>query len=389
MWQQTLDGTNSARIRELKRSDNAQPRPNIANRLERSPTKSRLQRSEKTHIDDYHDFDEAEEGSLNLTSNSQPNIALGPVVQISQHSSFDRGQYLRYHSSVSVYSLYSSAPPHADSGLGESSPPPEALDSSKSDLGGIVPDSQSLLGSSSYRPTASTSEDTDRLHQRGHRNSSLHCSLGSAVETLENSDLFETFSDSIRNSSGIYVAESPESRFWSQRSTSVPAQGVTATASSDSSSVGLLACLNRSTSDPSPLVYGTPEGLFDTLGGHLNPRQRVVSGNKRGSVVLDSENDQEVEGIEPSNPSESYSQVCVVMKITHSIILSLPRPRAKCQELQLETGVLPPILFFSFVFLILFPQNVVPKYFILTQSMKSHFQSQLLLLQYLSQVRQP
>ena len=317
-----------------------------------------MKRSDRTHTDDYHDSDEAEEVSLNLTSNSQPNIALGPVVQISQHSSFDRGQYLHYHSSVSVYSLYSSAPPHADSGLGESSPPPEALDSSKSDLGGIVPDSQSLLGSSSYRPTASTSEDTDRLHQRGHRNTSLHCSLGSAVETLEDSDLFDTFSDSIQNSSGIYVAESPESRFWSQRSTSVPAQGVTATASSNSSSLGLLACLSRSTSDPSPLVYGTPEGLFDTLAGHLNPRQRLVSGNKRGNVVLDSENDQEFGGNEPSSPSESSSQVCVVMKINHSLNhLILTKTTSKISRIAIRA----PHPFPPFFWLFSFFNSVHPK----------------------------
>lgn len=293
---------------------------NIATRLDRSTTKSRPERSDRTHAYDCHDLDEVEEDSLNLTSNLQPNIALDPVVQISQHSSFDRGQYFHYHSSVSVYSLFSSAPPHADSGLGDSSPPPEALESSKSDLEGIVPDSQSLLGSSSYRPTASTSEDTDCLHQRDNRNLSPHFALESTGETLENSDLFETLGDPIQDSSGIYVAESPESRFWSQRSTSVPVQGVTATSSSNSSSAGLLACLTRSTSDPSPLVHGTQESLCDTLAGHPNPRQRLVSGNKRGNVVFDSENDQEVDGIELSSPRESYSQVCVIVKIIHSLI---------------------------------------------------------------------
>ena len=283
MWERTLDESKSVRIQKSKRSNNAdptdtlQPRSNIADRLKESTTKSRLERSDRTQINEYHDLDEFEEDSLHLTSNSQPNIALAPVVQISQHSSFDRGQYLQYHSSVSVYSLFSSAPPHADSGLGESSPPPEALESSKSEFEGIVPDSQSLQGSSSYRPTASTTEDTSRLHQHDHRNLSIHCSFDSIGEPLENSDLFETLGDPIEDSSGknIYVAESPESRFWSQRSSSVPVQGVAVTSSSNSSSGGLLACLTRSTSDPSPLVYGTPESILDTLPGHPNHRQRV------------------------------------------------------------------------------------------------------------------
>ena len=326
MWRRTRNEINPARVQILQRCDKADPTntlqsgPNIANRLERSTTRIRLERSDRTQIDDYDDLDEAEEDSLNLTSNSQPNIALNPVVQISQHSSFDRGQYLQYHSSVSVYSPFSSAPPHADSGLGESSPPPEALESSKSDFEGIIPDSQSLLGSSSYRPTASTSEDTDRLHRHDSRILSLRCSLESTGETLETSDLFETLRDPIQDSSSIYVAESPENRFWSQRSTSVPVQVVRATSSSNSSSAGLLACLTRSTSDPSPLVYGTQESLFDTLAGHPNPRQHLVSGYIRGNIVFDSENDQEVEGIELSNPSESHSQVCVLVKINHLLI---------------------------------------------------------------------
>lgn len=344
MWRRNLDESNSARISISKRLSNAdptntlQPGSKIADRLERSTTKPGQEGSDRTQIEDCRELDEAEEDSLNLTLNSQPNLALDPVVQISQHSSFDRGPYLQYHSSLSVYSLFSSAPPRSDSGLGESSPPPEALESSKSDVECIIPDSQSLPGSSSYRPTASTSEYTDRLHQRDNRNF-LRRSLGSTAETWENSDLFEISSDPIQDSWGIYVAESPENRLWSQRSTSVPVQGVTAASSSNSNCAGLSACLTRSTSDPSPLVCGTQEILLDTLPGHPDHRQRLVSGNKRGNVVFDSENDQEVESIELSNLSESHSQVCVAGNINNSLI-SLIFTKT-IQELQLKIGMLP------------------------------------------------
>ena len=359
MWQRTLDESNSARIKNPKRSDNADP----TNTLQPgSNITDRLERSDRTLIDGYHDLDEVEEDSLedslNPTDNSLPNIALYPVVQISQHSSFDRGQYLQYHSSASVYSLFSSAPPHADSGLGESSPPPEAFESSKSDLEGIVPDSQSLLGSSSYRPSASTSEDTDRLHRRGNPNLSLPCSFESTAggENLENLDLSENLGDSIQESSGIYVAESPEARFWSQRSTSVPVQGVTNTSSSNSSCAGLLACLTRSTSDPSPLVYDTRESILDTFAEHPKPRQRLVSGNTRGNICFDSQNDQLVESIELSDRRESYSQVRVFVELNHSLLrLNSIKITRKCQELQLESALLP------FMIIVLSPQDVTPK----------------------------
>ncbi|KAI9880921.1 MAG: hypothetical protein M1830_009989 [Pleopsidium flavum] len=83
------------------------------------------------------------------------------AVQISQHSSFDRDQYVQFIASSSVQGLSSSQPQDLDSGLGSSSPFQQTVaDPVAFYRAGIVPDSQSLPGSSSYIPTSSISVDT-------------------------------------------------------------------------------------------------------------------------------------------------------------------------------------------------------------------------------------
>lgn len=90
----------------------------------------------------------------------------------------ERDLYIAYHSSHSTQGTFHSVPEHPDSGLGASfsepdTPPPCTFNS-------IVPDSQSLPGSSSYIPSTSS---TGRRHYVGNTLPSLSPSLGAAVSS--------------------------------------------------------------------------------------------------------------------------------------------------------------------------------------------------------------
>lgn len=208
---------------------------------------------------------------------------------------------------MSVHDLHSSAPPHEDSGLGESSPPPEVLESSKSNLEAIIPDSQSLPGSSSYRPTASTSEYTSNYY----RPASCY-SLDSTKDDSQISHIVEFLSDPVEDSSGIFVAESPENRFWSQRSTSVPVQGVTQSSRSNPDRSESLATFARSTSDPTPLILNSQESLSPHIVVRSSTRQRLALEGQRDNITVDKAGSQGYQGTESPNSSQSSSQVSVV-----------------------------------------------------------------------------
>lgn len=78
------------------------------------------------------------------------------VVQVSQHSSLDRRLYTVYQSSLSSKEVSSSLPQDPDSGPGESSPEPHTSPPVATQGNTIIPDSQSLPGSSTYAPTSSS-----------------------------------------------------------------------------------------------------------------------------------------------------------------------------------------------------------------------------------------
>ena len=194
--------------------------------LSRPISRPGLRRVAKTVPRLQHGSDDRKEESFSLVDNTQPNSIPNLFVQISQHSSLDRDQYLHYLSSLSTRSYVSSVPPHEDSGLGESSSDPEDLGLSKSDHEVVVPDSQSLPGSSSYQPTTHTvqsfSTHSEPRNQQYHSCYSPHSSTHSS--TL--SDSFEPrYSDPTEDSSGVYVAESLENTIFSQRSASVSSHG--------------------------------------------------------------------------------------------------------------------------------------------------------------------
>ena len=182
-----------------------------------------------------------EQAPSHSTSNL-PNI----TVQISQHSSLDRDLYVAYQSSLSAQGHSSSLQSHPDSGLGEPAPPATSLSYSH----GIVPDSQSLPGSSSYQPTSSPSlavlgaDHSPLIHQSciSSNNTDLESSTVEVVEA----------NDSIEDSSAVVVAASQPSVIASERSKSEPAPNPKLSSS-------VLSCkypsLPHSTSDPTSAYH--------------------------------------------------------------------------------------------------------------------------------------
>ena len=128
-----------------------------------------------------------------------PSVILPPpdnlpkfTVEVSQHSSLDRDQYVRYQSSLSTQRLPSSLISHQDSGLGDSSPPPESSRPTQVCQHRIVPDSQSLPGSSSYVLTSSNFVSTTDSSS-----SAQDCPISGTVQSITTS---ETQSSSLRGS---------------------------------------------------------------------------------------------------------------------------------------------------------------------------------------------
>lgn len=162
------------------------------------------------------------------------------IVQVSQHSNFDKDLYVAYQSSLSTQGNLHPLLPHPVSGPAESS------------HNSIVPDSQSLAGSSSYQPTSSTSSavlgvDQAPLTHKScvlYNSTDLESSTGEIVET----------NDSIEDSSAVVVAASQPSVIASERSRSEPAPS-TAESSSASLSGARFPSLPRSTSDPTSTYH--------------------------------------------------------------------------------------------------------------------------------------
>lgn len=172
------------------------------------------------------------------------------LVQISQHRDFDKDLYVTYQSSSSTQATQSAAQQSLSSSCG----PTWGTVTSSLGIGessGIVPDSQSLPGSSSYVPTASTSRDlniTNSLdptssvrNQERTPAAASDAGLVSPVRVVSN--------NSIEDFSGIVVLASQPSTESSQRRKSAPPPS-----SADTSSLLLLGdqppSLPRSASDP-------------------------------------------------------------------------------------------------------------------------------------------
>ena len=263
--------------------------------LRRPASRPRLRKIAKTTPQLQRNSEDRQEESISLIDNTQPNRIPNLFVQVSQHSSLDQDQYLLYLSSISTRSYLSSAPPHEDSGLGESSSEPEDLELSKSEYEVVVPDSQSLPGSSSYQPTASTFESFSNLGERRVQQYQSYYSPHPSINSSDPSNSFEArYSDPAEDSSGIYVAESPESKISSQISASVSRQDFVQSSSSSTR-------------------RGNPLARFTALANHN--RSSSKSETARSSLSLKSQ--EEILDSQIPVSTGSGSQVCVSFEICH------------------------------------------------------------------------
>ena len=176
-------------------------------------------------------------------------------VQLSQHSSLERGLYIAYHSSLSTQGASSSVPDHPDSGIGESSPETDSPASPVFSKTGIVPDSQSLPGSSSYVPTSTTisggHHTSSQSPSQGTQLASSNKGLG-ATEIQQSSRELLQVNDSLE-SSPIEIDTSSESVKSLRRSTSNPSLRLTG-ASLCSPFANKIPGLPRAITDPTPLI---------------------------------------------------------------------------------------------------------------------------------------
>ena len=190
----------------------------------------------------------------------------GFTVQISQHSSFERDQYIRYQSSLSTQGALSLLSPHRVSELGESSP--SSISSlEKSHQNGIVPDSQSLAGSSEYVPSinaTSTSELTSSNQSAGDifivHSSRIadNFDLGSSLRESEATHTSDSLSSSVVSASEGLVTSS-------QRSRSAPPQLSSAKSRrKHSPRRGAIAQLSRKLPHPSPIIPDSLEQVSST-----------------------------------------------------------------------------------------------------------------------------
>ena len=168
------------------------------------------------------------------------------VVQVSQHNSFDRDLYVAYQSPLHTQNRASSFIAHSDSETGISLLP-AAFDSNS-----IIPDSQSLPGSSSYAPTSCASSavlgvDQAPLSRRSRilcNSTDIESTTGGLADAIESSEV----------SSAIVIATSQPSVTSSARSKSEPLRGPID--SSSASPFGArLPSLPRSTSDPTSTYH--------------------------------------------------------------------------------------------------------------------------------------
>ena len=258
-WERKLSSNHQSNSSRPKRQRRRRRRLGINRDCTTSDTTVKLQRPQPEHISETPPYKtdssispDHDRGTTEVLGQTSLHSPLNPphiTVQISQHSSFDKDLYIAYQSSLSTQGTSSLPSIHTKLGLERSSPPPSTH--SLADSNGIIPDSQSLPGSSSYRPTSSASlavlgadhTPLNPQHRVLHNNTDLESSTGGVAETK----------DSIEDSSAIVIEASQPSVIASERSKSEPAP-TTAESSSTSSFGAQSRSLARSTSDPT-LTY--------------------------------------------------------------------------------------------------------------------------------------
>lgn len=254
------------------------------------------------------------------------NLKSSLLVNISQHSSFERDPHLDYHPSLSANSTVSSVPLQEDSGLGESSPSPEDSSLNISPQVRIVPDSQSIPGSSSYILTSSETY-TDSATSSSYRTlQSTHASASFDQATGFLSKDETSHIESAEGSSGFYVAESPEyaSRF--RRSRSVPTKSSTGLSSSLQDQVTPLPVIERSHSGTSLLVSNYE---FDHL--------QKSKGQPRADYRLSSEQGEPFSHTQHQRPVQARSTPSAIQQLSQNLTHPAPHNFATLQR-PLRTG---------------------------------------------------
>lgn len=177
---------------------------------------------------------------------------------ISQHSSFERDSYIRYHSSLSSTNITWSFLQYQDSGIGEFSSLPDNLRSEKFERVIVIPDSQSLPGSSSYVPTSTTSTGNKSVTQPETENCVVSTSSYGASTTFSPSDSvsshsrIEESSDPIEDSTDPLPPESQDLGAHSLRSKSLSSGASSRFLGVNHTRPGQI---SRSISDPNPLSH--------------------------------------------------------------------------------------------------------------------------------------
>lgn len=178
---------------------------------------------------------------------------------ISQHSSFDRDNYIRYQSSLSSTNITWSFLQHQVSGIGESSSLSENLRRDKFERAVVIPDSQSLPGSSSYVPTSTTSTGKKSVTQLG-TGSCVVSTSSYPVSTnfsfsnpLPSHSPIQASSDPIEDSTDLLPPGSQDLGAHSSRSRSLPSGASSSFLRVDHVRPGQI---SRSTSDPNPISHG-------------------------------------------------------------------------------------------------------------------------------------
>ena len=256
-WKRKLSSNHQSISNKPKRQRRRRRRLGVNRDCTTSDITVKLQRPQSEHISETppHKTDSSislnhDRGTSEVLGQTSLHSPLNPphiTVQVSQHSSFDKDLYIAYESSLSTQGTSSLLSIHTQLGLERSSPPPSTH--SPADSNGIIPDSQSLPGSSSYRPTSSASlavlgadhTPLNPQHRVLQNNTDLESSTGGVAEAK----------DSIEDSSAIVIEASQPSVIASERSRSEPAP-ITTESSSASSFGAQLRSLARSTSDPTP-----------------------------------------------------------------------------------------------------------------------------------------
>lgn len=203
-----------------------------------------------------------------------------PLVEISQHSSFNREQYIRYHSSLSTQGVSSSIAPHQDSGLGQSFSGSERSDSVKFHRDVIVLDSQSSAASASYVPSTSTFTGVNPSSQAGSIFNHSQTAASKLNSRRDHSLLDSIVIPLIEDFSSPFIPETPNQQISSGRSISLPPQSSFAALEHINPRPTRYSQFTRNLSDPNPTVSSNYRQIRSLQGSRPSLGQRIARSSR-------------------------------------------------------------------------------------------------------------